>query len=309
MKFLNVLFVALIVFLIACGISEEELEKTKENKVVNISKSNVSKSNLSINATKPNITQNVSSNASNITKVQPQPEAIGNLTVEFLYFIEGNSILIKTPATKFVVIDGGTNRDGLYLVKYFRNFTGKIEHSILTNAKDNNVGGMDSVITNFNDTHVYSSGITDGSNAYKNFESAAKYLTLGMINITKDNELKLDNNVSIHFFVPFNATPFESHEENTLVIKINYKKASFLLMGDCTGKCIDAMRQKEIKAGVLKANHELPIDFVNAVNPSVVVFDKVVNTSIYSNKKVYTRSNGIVSIRTDGTSYYISTEK
>jgi len=299
----------LLLLLIGCGIEEEttsDFNKTinktiviKNNISEKISKENISNVSANINANK---TLNLTSNETNKT----MDKVTGNLTVKFLNFLNGNSILIITPAKKYVIIDGGTNGDGLYLTKYLRNFTWKVDRVISTNSKDSNIGGLDWIATDFNETYVYSSGINDGSNNYKNFESAAKYLTFGLTKVTKDTEIKLDNDVNIEIMVPFNNTPFEKIEENSLVIKINYINSSFLLMGDCSGRCIAAMSEKDVKADVLAAYYELPIDFVNLVNPKIIVFDKISNASVYNNIKTYTKDNKTTTIKSDGYKYYIT---
>jgi beta-lactamase superfamily II metal-dependent hydrolase len=270
-------------------------------------------SNVSGNAT-TNAAANVSSNNTNATaNITNTTTAIKvrNLTVDFID-MEGNSILIRTPLRKNILIDGGQNSDGLKLVKYLINKgISKFDYVFNSNAEPDNAGGLPSIIFNFNESHAYYSGLKyDDMNhqGYLSYQHYAKAYSYDPIAMPESETFDVEDGLEINAFVPYKNESNGLSADDTIVFRMDYADASFLFLGDCSGVCFDKIRNENIKADVLKANGVVTQEVIDAVSPKIIVYDTITGGTIKPvGTKIYSKADGTVMIMTDGEKYYIST--
>ena len=82
------------------------------------------------------------------------------LGVFFLDVGQGDSILIKSPEGRFMLIDAGTNEGGEELVNMLRSYNVEtLDYFVLTHADADHVGGADDVLENFEVKTVLSSDV------------------------------------------------------------------------------------------------------------------------------------------------------
>jgi len=318
--------VSLIALFLFIGCTSEEKEITKVVKIMpanNTQTQNITlnftgiqnqtnaSANVSGNAT-ANITANITNqtsanataNATNATAATPA--VLKNLTVEILNQFEGNSILITTPQNKKIVIDGGTNKDGLYLVKYLLSKgIYKVDYIFASNSEDDNTGGLDSVILNYNETKPFYSGLQYiNHNAYRNYLTYAKLIAHSLTELNRSQKVNTDSSITFSAFVPSNASS-ENAEDDTTVFKIKYDDSTILFMGDCTEKCFENIKGEDLKADIVKTNKELSDEMLGKISPKAIIFRQK-PSNFTTNAKVYSKEDGIIRIASDGQKYYIS---
>ena len=272
--------------------------------------------NITSNATQnltANLTANITSNASqpNATS-NASPQVLKNLTVEFID-LNGNSVLIRTPSRKAVLIDGGDNSDGLKITKYLMSKgISKIDYVFNSNAEIENVGGLPSIMFNFNNSQAYYSGLSYDINnniAYAHYISYSKAYSKPAIEIAESKSFDIGDGITLRALVPYeNSTANGDLKDDTIVFKLEYNDASFLFLGDCRGACFDKIRDEGIESDVLKLNGYAPQGIIDEVSPKIIIYDKLSNDTIKpSGVKVYSKADGTVLIMSDGSRYFIST--
>ncbi len=260
-----------------------------------------------------NLTANATANqTSNVTGENATEERvrIRNLTVEFID-ISGNSALIRTPERKNLLIDGGSNSDGLKLVKYLINKgLVMIDYVLSSNARTENAGGLPSVIFNFNNSQAYSSGLSYNGQyvSYKSYQNYANAYSYPPIEITEDRVFDVSDHIEFEAFVPYGNESNGNPEDDTIVFRLDYDSASFLFLGDCSDVCLDNVKDNNIDADVLSVHGAVSQEVIDLVTPKIIVYDKLTNESLKpEGVKVYSKSQGTVFILSDGDKYFIST--
>ncbi|MEM4336647.1 MAG: hypothetical protein QXG86_01455 [Candidatus Woesearchaeota archaeon] len=339
-------YIIIVAFLLAgCATEEQELQKVVKSssnqsiRIINISNTqNISEQNQQqssdntttqnetiisniTNTTQHNIsvsTHNITTNMSNLSteiNVSNYSNYLKNLTIEFINqfetkIIEGNSILITTPKNKKILIDGGTNKDGLYIVQYLiSRRIYKVDYIFASNALDYNVGGLDSVILNYNETSAFYSGLRYSSyNAYINYLNYADKIAHSINSIRENKEINIDDTIKFYVFVPFENNSLGSPKDDTLVFKIEYGDASYLFLGDCTDLCFENIKNNDLSADIVKVNNHISPEIIEKVSPKVIIFNKIPE-NFTTKAKVYSKENGTIRVVSDSQKYYISTTK
>ncbi|SHE31474.1 competence protein ComEC [Caldanaerobius fijiensis DSM 17918] len=252
----------------------------------------------------------------------------GPLTISFIDVGQGDSILIVTPHKHSLLIDGGrldtrTGFDaGKAIVEPYllMNGIGKLDAVIATHPDADHMGGLLTVVRDMpvKSAIVYQKCDDSLSSAFydalRDKRVPIKYLHRGY-------KIHIDG-VTLEVLNPPQPTPFENDNDNSLVFRLLYKKASILLTGDMG---LDAEKDLvadsiDLKADVLKVSHHGSAtagsqEFVQAVgplvsiisvgennygHPSKIVLERLKNTRIFR-----TDMNGAIVLKTDGERYYI----
>ena len=323
MKKLLIFVILATLFIVSCATEDKELKsviKVTPNQTVknitpvppeanitaNVSQNITNITVANITNTTSNLT-NTTANATANTTTTTSPAALKNLSVEFLNQFEGNSILITTPKNKRIVIDGGSNHDGLYLVKYLLSKgIYKVDYIFASNAMEDNVGGLDSLILNYNETSPFYSGLQYANyNAYRNYINYAAFVAHTMTVVNKTKEISLDDTITFTVFVPFTNQSLGTPKDDTLVFKLEYEDSTFLFLGDCTGICLENIKGNDLKADIVKTNKELSNETLEIISPKVIVFSQKPE-NFTTTAKVYSKEDGIVRVISDGEKYYIT---
>ena len=235
-----------------------------------------------------------------------------NLTVEFMD-LAGNAVFIRTPRRKSVVIDGGTNSDGLDFVKYLMN-KGliKIDYLLSSNAETDNSGGMPSLIFNFNNSQAYCGPFKYNGKyvSYKSYQNYANAYSLPPILIEDDEIFEIEENLAIKAMVPFVNESNGEPINDTIVYRLNYKDASFLFLSDCKEICFENIKGKghALDVDVLNVHGPVSEEILNITTPKIIVYDEITNETVKPDGvKVYSKEEGLVMILSNGQKYFIST--
>lgn len=192
------------------------------------------------------------------------------LKVTFLDVRQGDAELIQTPDGKVILIDSGQAGNpyrsfdgGKNVVLPFLEKEGikKIDMVIVTHPHDDHLGGMISVLTSdIKVDTILDCGLVYSSGGYKKYLELIKEKKINFKIPTKGEVLNWGDRVTAQVIapqVPPNKRLDRSPNNNSIVIRMDYKDISFLFTGDC-----EQEEESEIlnsgartKVTVLKAGH------------------------------------------------------
>lgn len=245
-----------------------------------------------------------------------------DLKVHFLNVGQGDAILVQQ-GTHSMLIDGGSNSNEGTIKKYIQDQkVTMLDYVVGTHADDDHIGGLDYIINSFKVGKVFFPKNTATTNGFKDFSKAVTNKKL-KITVPKVGETFKLGDAIITVISPSTANN-TNENDNSLVLKVTYKKNSFLLTGDIESKSeADILKKKlNIKADVIKiGNHgattSTTADFLNSVSPKYAVISvakekqpqgtldklKAKNISLYR-----TDESGTIVATSDGTKVTFNTK-
>ena len=220
----------------------------------------------------------IPSNFKNFNFAISQPESASTLTVHFIDVGQGDSILVQTPEGNTMLIDGGPKSSGSSLVSYLKNQgIGKIDLIVSTHPHEDHIGGLVSVINNFEVGNIIDSGVAHTTQTYKNYLSAIQSNNINFINWNLGQKFDFGKDVSFIIFGPTTKSDLNLNN-SSIVIKLTYKNTTFLFAGDA-----EAFEESKIissganlDSDVLKVGHHgsdssSSIKFLSAVSPEIAL--------------------------------------
>lgn len=244
-----------------------------------------------------------------------------NLVVDIIDVGQGESILIRLPREKTMLIDAGSRSESSKVVNYIKDRgIYKIDYLIATHPHEDHIGGMVDVIENFDIGKIYMPKVTHTSKTFKNMLYAIKNKGLKITPAEGGNKILEDSTLSVDILAP-NSNKYESLNNYSIVLKITYGKTSFLFTGDA-----EKISEKEIldmgynvRADVLNVGHHgsnssTTKKFLEEVSPQIAVISygkdnkyghphtEVINRLEELGVDIYTTAkHGDISIECDGT--------
>lgn len=183
----------------------------------------------------------------------------GALEVHFLDVGQGDAIFIQTPNSNQILIDGGYDKDILEkLGKYMPFYDRSIDFVIATHMDKDHIGGLFDVLDKFEVGAVLVS-YTDTSIAEAQiFFEKIKNKNIKVVQIGAGDRFWIDEDIYFDILWP-QRDFFQNLSDNnqSLVLKLNYKNDSFLLTGDIEKLAEYRLAQSNInlKTDVLKIAH------------------------------------------------------
>ena len=277
----------------------------------------------------------VSSNADSelsaqIERVLPQK---GKLSVIALDVGQADSIFIKSPSGKTMLVDAG-DIDSYEAIDVYLTQAGikKIDVLVATHPHSDHIGSMKRVIENYEIGSIYMPKAEHTTKTYSNLLLAIKDKGL-KINTAKGGATKtipFDNDIVVSIFSPM-AEKYDNLNNYSIVLKITYGKNSILLTGDIEREIEKDILKKIpndlLKSDVLKVAHHGSTtsstpDFLKAVAPTYAFIslgtdnsyghphDKIVKRLNDLDIKFYqTNLNGYLAFFSDSEKYNIVTSK
>lgn len=269
----------------------------------------------------------------------PAPEGAGALTVHFLDVGQGDAILVRTPAGKNILIDGGPagnsrGRDagGRVILPFLRELgIRRLDQVILTHPDLDHLGGLVTVFLPSGPEvgELLEPGILHPTDSYQSLlrEALARPSLLyrqpraGMI---------LDWGEGVKAEVLHPAELAADTNDSSVVVRLSYGRISFLFAGDISGeveKRLARERGWRLRSTVLKvahhgSKHSSSEEFLAQVRPEAAVVScgkgnpfghpspealerlRKVRAMIYRTDEM-----GTVTVVTDGQGYRIETER
>ena len=154
------------------------------------------------------------------------------LSVHIIDVGQGDSILIKTPSQKNILIDGGDENNDRILKSYLKlKNIKKLDIIVATHLDKDHIGSLDYIVENFDVDKIYTPNQKEDSNPYKNLEKACASKNLKISYLSKNDSIKLDKDIMISVLSPSYIQ--EDNNSNSIVLNLSYKDMDFLFTGDC----------------------------------------------------------------------------
>jgi len=204
----------------------------------------------------------------------------GILEVEILDIGQGDSILIRSPEGKTVLIDGGTGRSGdLVEILQSRNID-SLNLMVATHPHADHIGGLDEVLEAIPVKAYLDNGMTHTTRSYAKVMRLVEQKKIKYIEGKAGRVLRLDDGITLTLLHPQDVRLKNTRSDlnsNSVVIRLTHKDNCFLFTGDAEEETEDLLVQKGIEpCEVLKvahhgSNHSSTMHFLKAVQPKIAL--------------------------------------
>lgn len=190
---------------------------------------------------------------------------------------QGDSILIQTPNSKNILIDGGDENSHSIVINYLkRNNIKNIDYIIISHFDSDHIGGLDNIIDKFNVANIYAPAYESNTESYSNLINACHNKNLQIQHLKKDDFINIENNIDLSVLGPSYIQ--NENNLNSIVFKINYKNKSFLFTGDAENPNeVDILSSYELddidflKVGHHGSSSSSSPEFIEEISPDVAV--------------------------------------
>ena len=255
--------------------------------------------------------------------------ADGNLIIHFIDVGQGDASFIELPDGNNILIDAGSPAAGPKVAEYLRSLhITKINALILTHPHDDHIGGIFSLLSEFEIDKLYDNG-------FSNFNSSIyfDYVTAVRRNLSKYTILQAGESLNFHdtridVLNPM-LPPTGNLNNDSIVLRLIYKDIGVLFAGDVStpGESRLLKVHSDLKSQVLKAAHHgdndaLTEEFLEAVGPEAAILSaalinryarphqSVIDRLSQRNIKTFrTDFHGHIVLKTNGRTFSVATEK
>jgi competence protein ComEC len=250
----------------------------------------------------------------------------GELAVHFIDVGQGDSILIDLGETE-VLIDGGDKSPGV--VSYLQDYIdGSLEVVVATHPHADHIGGLISVLNNFQVEQIWHNGDTSTSKTYTEFMTSIQSEG-AEVHVGRRGDMISAGELTLMILNP--TTLAGTTNNNSIVVSLSYGNVDFLFTGDAEQEAEAAML---IAADVpvpdieiLKVGHHgsrtsSSQDLLVATSPEVAIYmagignsyghphQETLDALAQIGAQIYgTDVNGTIVIITDGDEFSIQTKK
>lgn len=259
---------------------------------------------------------------------QSFPDGITNgneLAVSFMDVGQADCILIHTPGNQNILIDAGNREDFPVIRDYLnRHRVSRLDMVVATHPHEDHIGSMAQVIENYDIGKVFMPKASANTRVFEGLLMAIKAKGLKINTAKAGFHINLAPELFLDFLAP-NDESYEDLNNYSVVIKLSYRKVSFLLTGDAERISEKEMmnHQYDLKANVLKVGHHgsnssSSYDFLQKVAPDIAVISVGIHNDYHHPSlptlkrlarlgvKIYrTDQNGTVQITTDGIRLFV----
>jgi competence protein ComEC len=215
----------------------------------------------------------------------PFPSYSKHLRMTFIDVGNGDSILIEFPGYKKMLVDGGGSAYGSFDVGerivspvLWNKGIKKIDYLVLTHAHPDHLYGLFSVTENFKINEFWESISPTQNKDYLSFKKKLNPKTT-LKKLFQGASLKIGkSDVRILYPEKPEKPPAFADNDQSMVMRIQFQKTSFLLTGDAEAQAEQNILSKydHIQSQVLKCPHHgsrtsSTLSFIEAVSPEIVV--------------------------------------
>ncbi|NFH01313.1 MBL fold metallo-hydrolase [Clostridium botulinum] len=213
------------------------------------------------------ITTNTNSNNTQVT-------TLNDMKVHYIDVGQGDSELIQI-GNQNILIDAGCN-DNKALNYLKSQGISKIDYIIATHPHEDHIGGMTSVINNFEVGEFYAPKVNHTTKTFENMIKALQNKGLKLTAPTVGDTLNVGN-ATLQFLAP-NGSKYQDLNNYSIVCKLKYGNTSYLFTGDAESLSEGEIlaKQLDISADVLKLGHHgshssTSQAFLDKVNPRYTI--------------------------------------
>ncbi|NFO80320.1 MBL fold metallo-hydrolase [Clostridium botulinum] len=210
----------------------------------------------------------------NINTTNTQVTSLNDMKVHYIDVGQGDSELIQIDG-KNILIDAGCN-DNKALNYLKSQGISKLDYIIATHPHEDHIGGMTSVINNFEIGEFYAPKVTHTTRTFENMVKALQNKGL-KITVPKVGDTLTIGNATMQFLAPNSAT-YQDMNNYSIVCKLKYGNTSYLFTGDAESLSEGEIlaKQLDISADVLKLGHHgshssTSQAFLDKVNPKYAI--------------------------------------
>lgn len=268
---------------------------------------------------------NIPTNSSNVVAINTvdhtSVSSESKLQIYFFDVGQGDSELLIADG-QTMLIDGGNDEDGALLTSYIHGLgIEKIDYLIGTHPQEENIGGLDDIINNFEIGKIYMPDVRTNTAPFQSVLDALSAKGLSITSCEPGDKFGLGDGIATIMAVENEET--SDLEDNSIVIHFRYGAKSFLFMADA-GKSIEEKFEwpdvdvlKIAKHGSDSATTD---KFINQVKPEIAIISvgKNSNNNTPSKSvldllkkigaKIYrTDIDGTILLITDGKNYNVET--
>ena len=256
------------------------------------------------------------------------------LTVHIIDIGQGDSILIKTPLRKYILIDVGERSYSSKLINYLQNENiYRIDAFFATHPHADHIGGAKEIFDNFEILSVYEPGYPYDSATYNRFIDAVENENCPLYtddDIDPGDYVYVENGVDLQVLAINKAA--SNTNDASIVLRLDYGRTSFLFTGDINGDQGDYVESYlvdnwDVNIDILKVSHHgsshASTDyFLSEATPETSIIscgtgnsyghphhETITRLSNHGSLIYRTDLNGNIVINTDGISYNVNYDK
>lgn len=196
------------------------------------------------------------------SKANTNTASTGNLSAPILkvYYFDvgqGDSIFIKTPEGKDILIDGGPDatvmeRLGETLPYWDRT----IDLMVLTHPHADHIQGLDDVLKNYQVGEVIETDLKNPTPEENYFNKLVTSDGSTQEKAIKGEKINLENDIDLQVLYPLTYQMDEQDlNDDSVIIKMTYAGKTFLFTGDATTNVEGKIEDQNLKADFLKVGH------------------------------------------------------
>ncbi|WP_274308076.1 MBL fold metallo-hydrolase [Solibacillus daqui] len=250
------------------------------------------------------------------------------MTVHFIDVGQGDSIFIKSPSGKTMLIDGGVKGAGKTVVDYLHSQgVTKLDYVVATHPDADHIGGLIAVLNSISIKEFIDSGKVHTSQTYEEMLTLIHNKNIRYTVPTTGDTIALDSVVNVDVL----ASDENAADNNdaSIVLRVAYQQISFLLMGDADHGIEQQLLNSgvDVEATILKAGHHgsntsSSAQFIKEVNPLATILSygqdnkyghphaEVVDTLKQAGSDLYgTAESGTIVVATDGVTYDVNAKQ
>ncbi len=266
--------------------------------------------------------------------VTPGPEASGTLDVYVLDVGQGDSIFLRGPSGKTMLVDAGTSDMADRIDDFLQaQHVTRLDVVIGTHPHADHIGGMKEIISKYEVGTYYMPDAETNTNVFEKLldELDARDIPIEQAAGGSNSFIEWDDSTEVRIFSPLPNVIYPDLNNESVVCRVSYGDTSILLTGDAESFAEEAF-MKEIPrrlmhSTVLKLGHHgsstsTTTALLNVVDPELAVaslgadneyghphqetLDKLKDAGI---ELLRTDLNGVIHITFDGTAYTVETER
>jgi len=209
-----------------------------------------------------------------VSAAQQEPQA---MKVHFIDVGQGDSTLIETPGGKTVLIDGGMPKGGEKVRAYLKQAGIKrIDLLIASHPDMDHIGGLLPILNEIKIGRILDSGKLHSTMIYQRYLELIRKKGIPFEIAVQDDFIQVDPSITLQVLNAYDRDK-ENNNEASIVLKLSYKKTSFLLMADAEIEQEKGMlKQYDLEADILKVGHHgsktsTSFGFLQAVQPKAAI--------------------------------------
>ncbi|WP_010651455.1 ComEC/Rec2 family competence protein [Oceanobacillus massiliensis] len=254
-------------------------------------------------------------------------EAAPEMEIHFIDVGQGDSMFIRTPMNRTILVDGGPPGAGDEIVSYLKKQNiKKLDLVVATHPDMDHIGGLPEVMKHIEVKEILDTGKLHPTKTFAAYINEVRKQSIPVRIAEKDTLIEIDPMMKMEVWNAFER--LKNNNESSIVLKITYGEVDLLLMSD-----VEQEQEKEflhdynVKAEIIKVAHHgsktsSSLEFLQGVQPEVAILtyskendyghpvNRVIENLYRVHSMIYsTAAVGNVVINTDGTDYIIIPEK